>query len=154
MVNKKWILKEIKRRGGIILGNTWKFVCKSWGKLLSSSGWGAFFRSEIWIHDFPNMKWELSPQCLELRNILMSILERQVLVHRCIIYVIHTRRWCLLGTRWMRVRKVLLLPILTAFAQWPHSLHTTRNAWYFQSVCSSRTATISCREQSPSPHGA
>jgi len=64
-------------------------------------------------------------------------------------YYVHTRRWCLLGTRWMRVRKVLLLHTLTAFAQWPHSLHTTRNAWYFHHVCSSRAVTVGCRQQCP-----
>jgi len=43
----------------------------------------------------------------------------------------------------------LLLPILKTFAQCPRSLHTARNAWNFQPVCSSRTVTLSCSQQSP-----
>ena len=54
----------------------------------------------------------------------------------------------------------LLLSILNAFAQCTRSLYATRNAWYFQSVCSSRTVCLSyqqqssnnpCSQQSPAP---
>ena len=62
-----------------------------------------------------------------------------------------TRRWCLLGTRQMRMCKIsLLLSILLAFAQCTRSLPATRNAWCFRSVCSTRTAYRSHQKQ-PSP---
>jgi len=75
----------MKRHRGIILGTAQKPVCRNWGKPLNSSGRKVFFRTEIWIHDLPNLKWELSPQDLEFQNIFMNILERQVLVRRCIV---------------------------------------------------------------------
>ena len=43
----------------------------------------------------------------------------------------------------MDARAQLLLSILNAFAQRTRSLYATRNAWYFHSVCSSRTVSLS-----------
>lgn len=43
------------------------------------------------------------------------------------------------------VNEKLLLSMLTAFAQCTRSLHAIRNVGYFQSVCSNKTACISCQ---------
>jgi hypothetical protein len=44
-----------------------------------------------------------------------------------------------------------LLLILKAFAQYPRSIHATRNAWRFQSMFSSRTWRLSNQSASPIP---
>jgi hypothetical protein len=68
-----------------------------------------------------------------------------------------TRRWYLLGTRQMRMRKnfavndEVLLPTLLAFPQRTRSLPATRNAWCFRSVCSTRTSCRFHQQQSSPP---